>query len=347
MRNRVIAILLLGFMAAEGFAKEKQYPMGKLTGRKFGGEFADYLGVSGTVPPAARIDFYRNMEKMWAAKKKRSRIPIRNGKKKIVGYRPHVVVNALAGAILREYREKDPQHMTIQDYCRHLQAHLDRVRAGIDWKKVQRIERLSDEELKLVRQVVDSLHGDDLVAYSLTELFPGFDGDLNAKFLDFLLHQAGRRYVESIPAKSDGKASLGPYQMTEYAWYDGPSGKRGGSWINSALKDPVPHGSTAMLRGDQHHTVAILLMIHNLCYIAKELDKQERNVLKRIVRSRHKDVVAMIATAHHDPDGKTGASGAARRWLDNKAQLPYWRSCWSKRLTTYARKTTANLTEME
>jgi hypothetical protein len=236
--------------------------------------------------------------------------------------------------------------MTLSDYERHLEAVIDETRKTINWKTVSEIEDLDPRRERIVRKIVSSLGGKDLVAYSLTELMPGFDGGLNVEVFDFLLRNGGRRYVESIPAMFDKKVSFGPYQFTEFAWYGGAGGFRGGSRLNSALRHPVTHGSVMKLRSDEHHIIALLLLIDNLSWIVNRLDNKELGVLESTWRYHHSDIVQVIATAHHCPHGRHGATGTTKRWLDHGAKKAYWNSC-SRHLSDYAQKTAINLAALQ
>lgn len=170
---------------------------------------------------------------------------------------------------------------------------------------------------------------------------PSRDGQLNKLILDFLLKNAGREYIESIPAMYDPKTSFGPYQFTEYALYEVPRrGKRGASIINQAVKESekIP-GSVALLRGEQHYKAAFLFMIENIA----NLVNKRCAALNSVWRANKDDLIMFVATSHHMP---SPALNAARRWLDNWARLPFYISCGSH-LRRYALKTKANLESLQ
>jgi hypothetical protein len=330
--KKIVLVASVLFFVVTSFAVQKKYQTRSLAGKKLGDLFAVYTGISGEVPEEVYINFSRNLDAMWARKRKVAR--------------ENLSVKLVGSELAREYRNKNAYNMTIGDYERHLNAVVVAMRKDINWEKVAVIEGLDRREVNLVRKIVGSLNGRDLVAYSLTELMPGSDGDLNVAVFDFLLRNGGRRYVESIPAMFDRKVSFGPYQFTEYAWYENKGERRGGSRLNSALVHPLPHGSVGRIRSDEHHIVALLLLVDNLSWIINRLDGKEFGVLERIWQSRHDDIVELVATAHHCPHGKHGAMGTARRWLDHGAKKSYWVSC-NRKLSRYARNTAANLAALK
>ncbi|HBD05487.1 TPA: hypothetical protein DCZ32_03435 [Candidatus Uhrbacteria bacterium] len=307
----------------------RTYPMRELDGRVFGDLFAYYTGVHGKVPETVDLNFCNNLKKMWEVKEKRSR--------------GNSVVKETRKAVIGEYCGSDPTNITLREYVSNVERIAKQVQQSIDWSTVARVERLNEREAELVKEIALSITGKDLVAYSLTELMPGVDGDMNLMVLDFIVRNGGLEYVESIPAMYDSYTSFGPYQFTQYAWYDTGREKRGGSKLNQALRAQVKHGSVSRLRGDEHHIAAYLFAIDNIAALVRRIDKRQMKTLERVYRTKHEAVVQYIATAHHQP---ASALSAASRWLDNDAHLPYSHSC-NKRLLEYARKTEANMDALD
>ncbi len=303
------------------------YNTGRLEGRNLADLFSLYSGIKSRVPPKVVVDFKRQLEIMWDIKRKRSR--------------GNPVVIQTGREIQKLYKEKAATKLNLERYLAWIDKILLTTRHSINWDRLEQIKSLNNQESNLVKTICSSIDSRDLVAYSLTELMPSRDGQLNALVLDFLLKSAGREYVESIPAMYDPKTSFGPYQFTEYALYDVPGeAKRGASIINQALpeQEKIP-GSVSLLRGEQHYKAGFLFMIDNIA----NLTNKRYNVLNSVWRNKKDDLVIFVATAHHMPGP---ALNAARRWLDNKARLPFHVSCGSH-LRRYAIKTRANLDALQ
>ena len=299
-----------------------------LAGQNFGDLFAAYTGIHGRVGSSESIDFCRNLRLLWDRKVERS-----GG---------NMVVRQVSTQIVAKYCLATPTSMTLANYRVLVERVIGEARNNLNWAQVAQIESLDYRRLSVLRNIVGALDGDDFVAYALTELMPGSNGKLNVSVLDFLLRNAGREYVESIPALYDPYTSFGPYQFTQYAWYETGREKRGGSRINRALATPIAHGSVMNLKGDEHHTAAFLFAVHNLGYTIRWLNLNQVVVLENNWRRSHDDIVQFIATAHHAPYGPRGAQGAFTRWLTNRARTDYSVSL-TGRLVQYGLKTRANL----
>lgn len=299
---------------------------GKLEGMRLGNLHSRYTGNEGIVPKVVNVDFNGLLSKLWEEKVKKSGNPVVN--------------EMLARGQVADYM-KNTRHTTItlDDYLRQIRKSIDEVNDNIDWQKVGNLKGLKKSELELVKAIALSLNENDLLSYALTELMPGNDGKKNIAVLDFLLRNAGREYVELIPALGDSFASMGPYQFTSYAVFVGQGERRGASIITLALpEDKRIPGSVIYLNGNDHHKAAYLFAIGNLAEMVNALGRKEFGVLENVWDKRKGDIVKYIATAHHLP---RKAREAAQRWLDNNAKSPFNFSC-EKSLLSYAEKTDSN-----
>ena len=195
--------------------------------------------------------------------------------------------------------------------------------------------------MRVLKKVCSAVNAQDLLAYSLTELMPSADGKLNVNVLEFLLKNAGREYIESIPAIYDAKTSFGPYQFTEFALFDHKGQKRGSSIPNQALpgKDRIP-GSVSKLRGKDHYKAGYLFMVDNMANFVHKIGWSELGILENQFKENKDDVIAFLATAHHGPGW---ANKYATNWLKDKAKKHYQDYCTSDAYKQYANKTKANL----
>jgi hypothetical protein len=306
--------------------RPRDYSTATLKGRKLGGLFADYTGITGEVPEKIKVDFNGHLLRLWQKKEKAAP--------------DNKVVKETGTQLVKEYVKGPRTLITAEQYVALINSEVEAAQAALDWEQVGKLKNLSEDQLALVKKISLSIEGTDILAYSLTELMPGRDGTLNLLVLDFLLQNAGSEYIERLPALYDTKTSFGPFQFTEYALYDTPRGQRGASIINRALPQErrIP-GSVSKLRGTQHYVAAYLFMIDNFANLAKAAQKEEYETLSNKWRAKKDDLIIFSATAHHGP---YGALRFARRWLANDAKLPYVVSC-SGRYIEYARKTQANL----
>jgi len=158
---------------------------------------------------------------------------------------------------------------------RGLKEAIELVRSSLDWRKVGAIKGLDERRLRLVQNISYYLGEREVMAYSLTELCPSSNGRANVKLIDFLLRNAGREYVELLPALGDKLLSYGPKQWTKWAVYEGKGGPRGASIIDQAMPQTIDlPGSVAELRGNQHFMASMEFIINNLAYTIKDLDEK-------------------------------------------------------------------------
>jgi hypothetical protein len=195
------------------------YDTGTLAGHRVEDLYADYLGVSGLLPARISVDWNKRLEYLWEAKAHQNHL---SPETKHVGT-----------LLVHEYRTKDPERMTIATYEKIADHQAATMRQSTDWGAVGSYYGLNSEQLRALRAAASDINGRVLISYALTELMPGrSNGAFNRDYLDFLLRNAGRRYVESIPAMHDNRISFGPYQFTSLAL-----GERvGASKFNQAIQ---------------------------------------------------------------------------------------------------------------
>lgn len=319
---------IAGLMALESGveAKPRRYTTGKLAGRNLNDLYTEYTGIKGTVPETVNIDFESRLDYLWLRKKRRS------------GHNPVVVETG--NQLVKEYKSKIPTLLDISSYIKEINGSIDVVKQTLDWKTYAEIKNFAPKQTALVQKLVSGFSGKDLAAYALTELMPSKDGQLNRDVLAFLLRTAGKEYIEAIPALYDPKTSFGPYQFTEYALYNAAGVKRGASVVNEAL--PVAHripGSVAKLRSQNHHKAAFLFLIENIANLVDRISPRQLSLLASLPASKHPDLLAYVATAHHGP---SVAIQIAKRWLDHKTRFPYEASA-GRVYRLYAEKTKANM----
>lgn len=336
MKNLTVSIIIVicGTSAITSCTQDKApqkktYSMGKLQGRTLSGLYSRYLGTKEktTIDKNLTIDFQKTFMDLWVHKKRRCSSP---------------VVSLACKQQITEYKKKQT-HTSFMAYQSHIIVVIEKLKKNINWKNLKNNLKLSQSDADLVKKISLSFNGKDMTAYIMTELMPSSDGKLNVLMLDFLLRNAGKEYVEGIPALYDDKVSFGPYQFTEYAVFCTSSENRGASVINQSVrKDLKIPGSVIHLRGDYHHRAAYLFAVYNITLMIKSLDEKQKKVLNQSWRKNRDDLFLYCAVAHHNP---AAARRAARKWLDNYAVAPFESSC-RNRIVGYAEKTRKNLAAM-
>ncbi len=310
-----MAIFPLGTMAVTTYRTTSShagcYSTGRLAGHRGSDLYADYIGLSSrndVIPSRLCVDWDKRLVALWTAKEN--------------NHGDSRTVIATARQLISEYRTKDPGRMPIRQYETDASEDAHLLQTHLDWQQLGQHYRLTERKLKLLKQISSHIGGRSLVAYAMTELLPGrYNGAFNRDYFDFLLRHGGRRFVESIPAIHDGITSFGPFQFTPFAIYDAHGHQNGASKANHSLPSNlrIP-GSVMRLRSDDHAKAAYLFAVSNLADLIASLNERELKTLERVWRTSDVDLVEYIATAHNKP---AFARDAGRKWLWDKARLPY------------------------
>lgn len=309
--------------AIEEIKDARIYEMRDLAGHTLGDLYKEYIGIKGRIPEKAKISFGHQLKQMWH-KKRRGR---------------HAqIVESTGKDLVHEYQTKEHRPATLKEYRVQIGKFIEDLNKKIDWDELGKIKHLNPEEQALTKAISLTIDARSLVSYTLTELMPSSNGQLNKHVLDFLLREAGTRYVYSIPAMNDDWTSFGPYQFTSFALYDTGKEKRGASIIHKAVKGRVIPGSVTLLRDDDHHQAAYLFCVDNIANLVKALNANQLATLRKNWHSKKEEVLEYLATAHHQPGT---AIKIAKRWLDGGTKQDYSVSC-NRAMKIYAEKTKAN-----
>ncbi len=310
-------------------AADQKVNFSTISGRKLGGLYADMLGVSGTIPTSATVNFAENLADMWARKINRKKISDAS------------VDNAHTP--LSVFLE-NPKKINLKKFVSEADAEITLVNKNIRWSSMCKSYKLAEVECKMLKTIVLDIRGVDLIAYGMTELMPSAEGDLNVKILNILLQNAGSNYIMAVPAMYDQMLSFGLYQFTSYALRDDGKKLEGASRVNKHLqKSAQIPGSVIKLRNGENHRAAYLFAIHNFALLCKQTNAKEFAVLRLATKRKPGDLVTFMATAHHAPGL---AIKSARVWLQKGAKEdlnPYLIG----RLKPYGKKTDANLAALE
>lgn len=289
---------------------EIKVPTGFLAGKTVNDLFAFYLGFDGrtVVPDVVIISPAANIKKLWKRKLDR---------------RAGVTITAQQAASLAEskyYPGAQVEKLSFNEYVKNIDTHLSGLRANIDFENFGNSLGLDKEEVDAMKVAAEEIGGREIVAYSMTELLPGDNGEYNAKFLDLLVKNYGAEYLHWLPALYDEYTSFGPYQFTQFALFDANGRQEGASKVNRFVNEgkyKIP-GSVINLEGRAHDRAAYMFALFNIAMLIKETETSEQ--LQRLIEvfQKEKDIlVGMIACMHNLPVTKfafiewikAGASG--------------------------------------
>src|SRR3989344_4670456 len=285
-----------------------------------------YLGLSGELPETASFDFSELLTEMWERKNRR--------------YPGNRSVEGMMRDIIPNYSPASATRLNLREYLETAQEEVEHFNEIIDWNEVRNRTGLTAPQLELVQRAVSTIDGYDLLAYAMTELFDLPEGRFNCQVFDFLLSNAGREYVELIPAMGDDRTSFGPFQFTSYALHDLPGDVRGASIINYALpSDERIPGSVSLLEGNDHFRAAWLFSVYNICELVAGLDQTQGESLAGSLERNSDAITLFIAGAHHAPGN---ARRYAERWR-TAGGTGRFRDYCQGRVSEYVEKTFENL----
>ena len=168
------------------------YKTGPLEGRNFpaGSLFSFFTGITGKVPATVQIDFLDRLKFLFAKKEGF----VERHKKS------HTAFKQATDVLLAEYSQKPLKQMDMQTYQKEVQLSISEINESINWQTVQSIMGLKSDQIEVLKAITSAISSKHLTAYALTELMPSNDGALNRDVYEFLLKNAGSRYIYSIPA---------------------------------------------------------------------------------------------------------------------------------------------------
>lgn len=301
----------LNFLNVE--SNPKEYQMGRLTGRRFGGLMSDYTGIRGEVKRVEKIDFRKNVAEIWRKKLEKY--------KDEKGVYPERMLLAARKAVA-EFDTVTSEKSNLVKKLFEVNAARNEVANDIDWDKVKKSPRFNPQTrpktFELLQEVEKLTLSFSLLAYSTTEIMPtsGVNSPIGVHLYDFLLNNAGTNYMDLIPALGDNLISMGPYQFTDIAV------KTVNEMQDRYLKNKshVPQ-KIENLRGVQNHKAAFLFAFYNIMEAIKRLpnDNDARIVLEGLKASQRaqatrnpneilnnksitvRDIEHFIAAAHNLP----------------------------------------------
>lgn len=288
--------------------------LSSLAGRNLADLYTKYLGLSaGRVPTSVDVSFDERMASMYHQKVMFKKCKKKDSENCVVA---SDTVLSQSPELLNNYLKSDKMKMGLKAFISVADEKVAKGKKYLDWPMLCKSSayRLNQERCKLLQSIVGDLQGKDLIAYGMTELLPSADGDLNVKYMDVILRNAGAQFLYYVPALGDRYASIALYQFTFFALREDDEKVEGVSVVNSFVKEggeKLP-GSVVSLSGNQHHTAAFYFAVHNLASFLSRLGQQEVKTLLAIHHKVQTEMVVLIACAHHAP-GHTFPT--VTRWL--------------------------------
>lgn len=281
---------------------------------------ASYLNVtSGTLfNPSESYDFAGSLKNRWGRKT--------------------VIFDSIPGSrffsnrLLREYKKLPRRTISLHGYIAHVDSIMREMDHHINWNTIEKRYRLSKKQVALLREVSHRTAAKDMVACSMTELMAWNNGANNAAMFDFLLQNAGMRFLESIPCSGEREHSFGMYQSTNDA-------VNGVQVLQKSLDRKYRISDKHHeLFGDAHHRLAYLLVIHNALATIKKMDARQISVLQKNLDRKQDEVMLYLATAHNNPKF---AREAFLEWIHDGCDEHYLDFC-NEKLKAYGTKTKRN-----
>ncbi len=300
-----------------------------LFGKKLGNLNARYIGFEGETPRFARTSWKQNIYKMWRIKFKVAGITD-------VGQRGRWL------KIADRYDEQTSR-TTLSGFVSQVDSEARRVKLSLDFTRFCTARRIDQGSCTLLRDIALQINGEHLTAYCMTELFPNRNGEVNVRFLNVILPNAGSEYLNSIPAQGDKLMSYGCYQFTSHALQHGKDGPQAANIVNQFVSNQsaqIP-GSVMKLQGGAHDRAAYMLAVYNISEWIRLSTPCERAELRRLYPTHMGEVTQFMAVAHHLPNGKHGAIAKARAWVRERGKQSLV-SYLGPKLEIYANKTISN-----
>ena len=295
-------------------AHRRPYAMGPLAGKKFGGQFNRYFGFGNGVKEIKEteaIDFKFELAQLWQAK-----ADIMQGDEPDEEYAEHHhgVLESIE-AVYRDYEAPPPgTGPSLLQYRREIDDTLAGVEKVLPFPAIDKKFRLKPNQSQVLKRFAGSIDSDLMLSYAMTELMPSDNGRVNVEAFEFLLKNAGKGFIERIPALGDRKMSFGPYQFTDHALMNigGKYGKtviRGASLIDATIQPSLLPPNVESLRGTEHHMAAHLLAVYNLVLLVQNLGEAHCGEVLRSPSFVDAAARDYIIAAHHRPADAMRAFG--------------------------------------
>ena len=281
-----------------------------------------YLGFQGDIPSSRHINWNVVLRSLWATK---------------------LHIKGVSGAtksaysrVVNRYVFSPEERMTINQHLSRLRPVLDVEKKNIRWNDVCHDYHIGSIQCVAFVRSAKMIDAEQLTSHSMTELMPYRKGTQNYALMNLYMSNAGRNFLDSIPALGDTYLSVGRYQFTSYAIGHDVDGLRPVNKLAKYSNKKISQ-SVVTLKGIDSDRAAYYFAVFNVMNLTRMMsDKQattyNRSCISRIALGQY------IATAHHNPKM---ASRNALAWINGKCAKPLL-TYQGKSLKIYAEKTITN-----
>ena len=285
---------------------------------------ASYLGTNGKISDIKSVDWNDNIQKLWDQK-----LTIKNVSGATISTAPEIV---------ERYQTSPAEVMSLNSHITQLNVDLNKVRRDVNWKGICDDFRLSDKQCFTYAKAIDTIDGEMLTAYSMTELMPYRNGEQSYAMMNMYMQEAGRNYLDSIPALGDHYLSMGRYQFTSYAVGYDMNGPRSANKIASYSRNYNIPGSVSKISGIDSDRAAFYFSAYNILSLVRSLNGKQVSKFSSFCLDDKSQLTEYMATAHHNP---VWAKKRAISWISNNCKKPLI-SYQGERLKIYSIKTATN-----
>lgn len=309
-------------LAAYTFLNSESHPRsiaaGDLAGKKFSALYASYLGIpdGSIVPEILQIDFRANLAALWREKfgfdvptrtKEEERLFRKNFLEK------HKDLMDLAERLFSSYVPSEADTMSLDSYIGEIRDVVENSHHVFSTAmyKLRDDDSFQQPRRLLIEKMANRINAKTLLSCALTELMPSADGETNTLMFDFLLRNAGVRFIDRIPSVHDMLPSFGPYQITPVLF-----GPNGAGTLAEQMETQLPSGfmpeSVQEVSGTGHHRVAYIVAMEHIVQFVGSLDTRETAHAQEVFNHTdlgllHKEMAVFVAAAHHLPSAAYAA----------------------------------------
>ena len=178
--------------------------------------------------------------------------------------------------------------LRITDFIASNEKIVGDIKRHINRSAIQDIYNMTDAEMQGMKNIVETIDGQDLTSYCLTELMEDDqNGEFNVRLLDVYLAVGGKEFLQSFPAIYDGWTSHGPFQFTSNALYSKDNQNEGASKMNPCItiENCIP-SSIVDMSFEDHTKAALLFGLHNIANLTRKLSPHQIHILNNNITQK-------------------------------------------------------------
>jgi hypothetical protein len=272
------------------------------------------------IPDETTVNWAKTLDHLWQMKLARSSV---SG-----------ATQTWAHRVTEHYAHEERDTKSIGKFIKEVDGIAKTTHASIDYDAI--CNTLHINQCQDYKDTMSRIHGQNIVAYSLSEVMPSHNGAENYIMLDTILRNAGENYLDSIPSLGDSLLSKGAYQFTSFAVRRDESGMLGGATFVDGFAGKHLPGSVIHLSTRDAHKAAFEFVAYNFANIFRGMDAQDANRLAHVCTMD--GITEIIATSHHMP---APAWLSAKKWAHDGCKDSLINHL-GPQLREYAEKTEAN-----